>query len=218
MKRHIAAVALLVCVLALPAAARAQGGGMQFTVGGVGAQQTVQSHVDQVTDRFTGLLLGAEGSLVSDRFVVRLRYGEGRINPKAGSSAAARDVVEGEALFGLRAVPWLTLWVGPSARAYTTGDGDQRWLIWTGRATARGTLLPARMQTFVEVWGAFSGNVGTPPLKAGGRGAYGGLEARLGEASAWWGRLGYRIESPHAAGLRETVESLTLSLLYGLPQ
>jgi hypothetical protein len=73
------------------------------------------------------------------------------------------------------------------------------------------------MQTFVELWGAFSGNVGNPAQKAGGRGAYGGLEARLGEGS-WWGRLGYRMESVHADALRETVESLTLSLLYGLPQ
>jgi hypothetical protein len=98
------------------------------------------------------------------------------------------------------------------------GDTDQRWLIWSGRATARGELLPGRMQTFIELWGAFSGNVSNPSMKAGGRGAMGGLEARLGAASSLWGRLGYRIESAHATGLRETVESLTLSLLYGLPQ
>lgn len=219
MKRQSGALpvcaAVLIALSALPAGARAQG--IQYTVGGVAGQQIVQSHVDQTNDRFTGLLLGGEGSLVSDRFVVRLRYAEGRINPTAGSSVAARDAVEGEALFGFRAVPWLTLWAGPNARAYTTTDGDQRWLIWTARATARGTLLPTRMQTFVELWGAFSGSVGNPSIPAGGRGANGGLEVRLGEGS-WWGRLGYRIESMHADALRETVESLTLSVMYGLPQ
>jgi hypothetical protein len=213
MKPHLCA--LLACAALLPAAARAQG--VQFTVGGTAGQEIVQSHVDQVTDRFTGLILGVEGVLISDRLMVRVRYGEGRINPKAGSNTDPREVVEGEALFGVRATPWLSLWAGPSARAYTMGDTDQRWLLWTARATARGTLLPGRMQTFVELWGAVSGNVGNPPIKAGGRGANGGLEMRLGDGNLW-GRLGYRIESPHAAGLRETVESLTLSVIYGLPQ
>jgi hypothetical protein len=214
MKRLLGAV--IVCAALLPASLCAQG--LQFTVGGVAAQEIVQSHVDQVNDRFTGLVLGGEGALVSGRFVVRVRYGEGRINPKAGSTAASRDVVEGEAMFGFHATPWLTLWAGPSARAYTMGDTDQRWLIWSGRMTGRGALLPGRMQTFVELWGAVSGNVGTPPLKAGGRGANGGLEVRMGQESPFWGRLGYRIESTHANGLRETVESLTLSVIYGFPQ
>ncbi|HTI05247.1 MAG TPA: hypothetical protein VL549_08025 [Gemmatimonadales bacterium] len=192
--------------------------GTQFTIGGLAAQQTVQSHVDGSNDRLTGLLLGIEGGLSSDRFALRVRYGQGRVNAKPGTNVAARDEVEGEALLGFRATPWLSLWAGPSARAYTTADGDQRWLIWSGRATARGTLIPGRMQSFIEVWGAVSGNVGNPALKAGGRGSNGGLEVRLGDASTLWGRLGYRIESVHADGLRETVESLTLSLLYGLPQ
>lgn len=192
--------------------------GTRFSVGGIAAQQIVQSHVDASSDRLSGLLLGIEGGLVSDRIALRVRYGQGRINPKPGASVDARDEVEGEALFGFRAMPWLTLWAGPSARAYTTPDGDQRWLIWSGRATAHGTLVPGRMQSFLELWGAVSGNVGNPPLKAGGRGANGGLEVRLGDASTLWGRLGYRIESVHADGLRETVESLTLSLMYGVPQ
>jgi len=217
MTRHLAWGAVLLAAALLPASARAQR--LQFTVGGTGAQQMVQSHVNGSDDRFAGLLLGGEGSLTSGRFVVRLRYGEGRISPKSGTTADARDVVEGEALVGIQAMPWLTLWAGPSARAYTMGDSDERWMIWSVRATGRGALIPGRMQSFVELWGALSGNVGgQPALKAGGRGAYGGLEARLGEASALWGRLGYRIESTHADGLRETVESLSLSLIYGLPQ
>ena len=201
----------------LPAALHAQSS-LQFNVGGSAAQQIVQSHIDPANDRFTGMILGLDGALVSDRLVVRVHYGEGRISPKSSSGLEAREVVEGEALLGFRAVPWLTLWLGPSARAYTTPDGDQRWLIWSGRATARGTLLPGRMQTFVELWGALSGNVAEPQLKASGRGANGGLEVRFSEASAFWGRLGYRMESTHAQGMRETVESLTLSVFYGIPQ
>lgn len=191
---------------------------LRFTVAGIAGQQLVQSHLDGVTDRLTGPLLGAEGVLISNRLMVRVRYGEGRIKPKTGSTTESRDIVMGEALFGVRAMPWLSLWVGPSARAYTIGESDQRWLVWTGRASARGTLLPGRMQTYVELWGVFSGNVGNPPIKAGGRGASGGLEMRFGAQSSFWGRLGYGIESLHADALRETAEVLTLSVVYGLPQ
>ncbi|MGH7520436.1 MAG: hypothetical protein ACREMI_04070 [Gemmatimonadales bacterium] len=220
MKRGLGAggsglVVLAACMM-LPAALPAQDKRLQFTVAGLAGQEIVQSHVDQVNDRFTGLILGAEGVLMSDRLMVRVRYGEGRIKPSSGS-ADPREVVEGEALFGVRAAPWLSIWAGPSARAYTMGDSDQRWLVWTARATGRGILIPGHMQTFVELWGALSGNVGNPGIKAGGRGANGGLEVRLGDAN-FWGRLGYRIESTHAETLRETVETVTLSLIYGLPQ
>lgn len=207
---------IVLALLGLPAALTAQEQRLQFTVGGIAGQQIVQSTTDGVRERLSGLVLGAEGFLISDRLMVRVRYDEGRINPKAGSSTAAREVVNGEALFGVRVMPWLSLWAGPSARAYTIGDSNQRWLIWSGRATARGTLLPGRMQTFVELWGALSGKVGNPELKAGGRGANAGLEMRLGEGNLW-GRLGYRIESLHAPSLRETVETLSLSVVYGLP-
>ena len=222
MKRYLAT---MVCgVIALPATLHAQR--MQFTVAGLGSQEIVQSHVDATSTRFTGLMLGGEGMLVSDRLLLRVRYAEGRVNPKGGTGGGLlgpgttdpRSVVEGEALVGYRATPWLTLWAGPSARAYTMGSSDERWLIWSARATGRATLLPGRMQTFLELWGALSGNVGDPPQRVGGRGANGGLEVRLAEAGSFWGRLGYRMESNHAAGLRETVESVTLSVIYGLPQ
>lgn len=213
MKRSLAAIACGAMVL--PAMLQAQR--IQFTVAGQASQEIVQSHIDATSTRFTGLMLGGEGMLVSDHFLVRVRYAEGRITSKE-DSVDPRDVVEGEALVGYRATPWLTLWGGPSARAYTMGDSDERWLIWTGRVAARGSLMPGRMQTFVEVYGAFSGNVGDPPLRAGGRGANGGLEVRLGETGSFWGRLGYRMESAHGGSLRETVESVTLSIIYGLPQ
>ena len=191
---------------------------LRFTVTGLAGQQLVQSTADDVTNKLSGSIIGFEGVMVGNPFMVRVRYAEGRINPKPESNVDARDVVGGEAMFGMRALPWLSLWVGPSARAYTVGESDQRWLVWWGRATARGTLLPGRMQTYVELGGVLGGSVGNPGIKAGGRMASGGLEMRFGAMSNFWGRLGYGIESLHAAGLRETVEALTLSVIYGLPQ
>ena len=215
MTRTVLAVAA--CAALLPALGRAQEP-LQFTVGATAAQQIVQSLVDPNRGRFTGSVVGVEGGLVSDRLLVRVRYAEGHVNPKSATTADGRDVVEGEALVGFRALPWLTVWGGPSARAYTMGNSDQRWIIWTARATARGTLLPGRMQSFVELYGAFSGSVGDPALHAGGRGLNGGLELRLSQSKQFWSRLGYKMESMHAEGMRETVETFSLSLLYGLPQ
>ncbi|PYO95178.1 MAG: hypothetical protein DMD62_02370 [Gemmatimonadetes bacterium] len=208
---------LAVGLSVLPAAARAQDR-LQYTVGLMASQQIVQSRVEPTSNRLSGPVLGVEGALISDRLTVRVRYGEGHVQPREGPDNVARDVVEGEALVGYRALPWLTLWGGPSARAYTIGDNNQRWLIWTARATGRGTLVPGRMQSFVELWGAFTGSVGDPALQAGGRGFNGGLEVRLAQSTPLWSRLSYKMESTHATGLRETVESLTLSLIYGLPQ
>jgi hypothetical protein len=211
---------VLLCLLPAPLAAQR----LQFTFGATGAQEIVHSRIAASgllgaasDDRFSGTVLGGEGLLMSGRIVARLRYAQGRVSPTGGSAAAARDLVEGEALFGFRAMPWLTLWAGPSARAYTIEGSDQRWLLWSGRASARGSLLPGQMQTFVELWGAFSGNVSNPSAKASGRGAEAGLEMRLGGQS-FWGRLAYRIESVHAEGLRETAEAISLSFVYGVPQ
>jgi len=207
-------VLALLCLLPAPIAAQ---GRLQFTFGGTAAQEIVNSRIDPARQRLTGLVLGGEGIVVSDRFMARLRYAQGRVTGDADSGAEPRDLVEGEALLGVRAMPWLTLWAGPSARAYTSGTSDHRWLFWSGRASARGSLFPGRTQTFVELWGALSGNVSSPPMSAGGRGAEAGLEMRLGGQSLW-GRLAYRIESGHAANMRETVEAIALSVLYGPPQ
>ena len=214
-RRGLALAAILTLV---PVMVRAQERRAQFTVGATAAQQIVQSMVEPAHSRFTGTLLGVEGGMVSDRLLLRVRYAEGRVNPKSGTTGDSRDVVEGEALVGFRVLPWLTLWGGPSARAYTMGESDQRWIIWTARAAARGALLPGRLQSFVELYGAFSGSVGDPALHAGGRGLNGGLELRLSQARPFWGRLGYKMESAHATGMRETVETFSFSLIYGLPQ
>ena len=161
---------LAVGLSVLPAAARAQDR-LQYTVGLMASQQIVQSRVEPTSNRLSGPVLGVEGALISDRLTVRVRYGEGHVQPREGPDNVARDVVEGEALVGYRALPWLTLWGGPSARAYTIGDNNQRWLIWTARATGRGTLVPGRMQSFVELWGAFTGSVGDPAFQWRTRGS-----------------------------------------------
>lgn len=196
-------------LLAAPLAAQS---GWQWSVFGTAAQEIVQSRIGDTRERLTGTILSGEGLLASDRLMLRLRYGQGTVSGE--EAVAPRELVEGEALLGYQAASWLTLWAGPNARAYAAGDTDQRWLFWSGRATLRGTILPGRMQSFVELWKSVSGSVTRPDGAASGRGAEAGLDMRLSGASLW-GRLAYRIEQGIADGtLRETVETLALSFAY----
>ena len=74
-------LALAVCLAVTPAVATAQEQRLQFTVGATAAQQIVQSLVEPSRSRFAGMLLGVEGDMVSDRLLVRVRYGEGHVSP-----------------------------------------------------------------------------------------------------------------------------------------
>jgi len=208
---------MVLVAAALPASLAAQQDGSRFTFAGFASQEIVHSREGTGNDRFSGIVLGGAGNLSIGRLVARARYAQGRVSAKE-NGIDPRDVVEGELLVGYRVVPWLTLWAGPSARAYTMEDSEQRWFIWSGRVTGRGTIMPGKMQSFVELWGALSGNLSNPSMKAGGRGLDAGLEMRLSQSSPFWGRLSYRMESTHAADLRETVEAVSLSVIYGLPQ
>lgn len=193
-----------------PLAAQAR---WHLSVGATAARQTVRSRLDTTRERLSGLAFSAEGLVTRGRVVARLRYGQGRVTPDTGIRIESRDVAEGEALLGLRALPWLTLWVGPHARTYHgTAFGDQRWLFWSGRASARGDLFPGRVASFVELWQGFAGSLSRPAASAIERGAEAGLELRLA-GRPFWGRLAYRVEQGRVdGGRRETVEAVTLTV------
>jgi hypothetical protein len=207
---------LLLAPLPLAAQSTSPSHDWQWSISGTAGQEIIQSRVAELRERLRGTILGLEGILASERLMLRVRYGEGRVSPRPDESdvMAARELVEGEALVGYRATPWLTFWAGPNARAYTaeTAGGDQRWLFWAARATARGTILPGRAVSFVELWKSVSG--GLRDGSASGQGAEGGLDLLLSGA-AWWGRIAYRIEQGTGDGaLREMVETLALSISY----
>lgn len=178
--------------------------------GAGGGQHVARSRIGTTRERVSGLVLGAEAVATRGKLVARLRYGQGRVT----NDTAGRDVAEGEALFGYKARPWLTVWVGPHARTFVIpGQSDRRWLLWSGRVTARGSLFPGRVESFVELWQGFSGRLSAPAGGAAGGGAEAGLEVRLAR-HPMWGRLAYRIEQGRASGggRRETVEAITLTV------
>jgi hypothetical protein len=178
--------------------------------GAAGAQEIAHSRIGTTRDRLSGLVLSGEAIAARGHFVARLRYGQGHVT----SDTAGRDVAEGEALFGYKARPWLTVWFGPHARTFVVpGQSDRRWLFWSGRVTARGTLFPRRVESFVELWQGVSGSLNRPAASASGGGAEAGIEVRLTRRPLW-ARLGYRIEQGRSGVRRETVEAITLTVGY----
>lgn len=182
----------------------------QTSFGAGGGQEIARSRIGTTRERVSGMVFAGEGMATRGRFVARLRYGQGRVT----NDTTGRDIAEGEVLLGYKARPWLTVWVGPHARTFVVpGQSDRRWLLWSGRVTARGTLFPGRVTSFVELWQGFTGSLSRPPGSVTGGGAEAGLDLRLARRPIW-GRLGYRIEQGRAAsiGRRETVEAITLTL------
>jgi hypothetical protein len=185
----------------------------KLSIGTTGGRETVRSRTASVRERLSGPVFTGEAVVTRDRLALRVRYGQGQVTADTGM-VMARDVAEGEALLGYTARPWLTFWLGPHARTYGTALGDQRWLFWSARVNARGSLFPGRVESFVELWQAVAGNVSRPAASASGRGAEAGLHVRLA-TRPFWGRLAYRIEQSRVdSGRRETVEAVTLTVGY----
>jgi hypothetical protein len=211
----ILACAAAACVPAVAIPLHAQSR-WEVSVGASGADEIVRSQPDSTRERRSGLVFTGEAVATRGRFIARLRYGQGHVTADTGTPPSPRrDIVEGEALVGYKARPWLTLWAGPHARTFVvTGLSDRRWLFWSGRATARGSLFPGRLESVVEVWQGFTGRLNRPAETASGHGGEAGLALRLARRPLW-ARLAYRIEQGRAGGgRRETVEALTLTVGY----
>ncbi len=204
------AVALLL-VCASGAAAQTP---VHVVVGLSAGAHTARSRTADGRELLSGLTLVGEGAVERGSLRLRIRYGQGHLTPDTGrSTVLGRRFTEGEALLGYRARPWLTLWVGPHARTYATDLGKQRWLFWEIRGQAQVAVLPDRMTSFLEVWGAPAGDVDVRESFGSGRGAEGGIRVRVAGPDVW-ARLAYRIEQARMGGgtRRETVEAVLLGV------
>jgi hypothetical protein len=201
---------VIICAAMMAGTSVAAQSKWHLSFGASGGQEIARSRIGTTRERVSGMVFGGEGGATRGRFVARVRYGQGRVT----NDTAGRDVAEGEVLLGYKARPWLTVWVGPHARTFVvSGQSDRRWLLWSGRVTARGTLLPGRVASFVELWQGFTGSLSRPSESVTGGGAEAGLDLRLARRPVW-GRLAYRVEQGRAGsiGRRETVEAITLTV------
>jgi hypothetical protein len=183
------------------------------TFGAGAAREILHLRFGSAQTRLSGSLLSGEAFVTRGRFVARLRYGQGHVT----GDTAGRDVVQGEALFGYQARPWLALWLGPRARTFVSpGLSDRRWLFWSGGLSARGAIFPRRIDSFAELWQGFSGRLNRPAAPARGRGVELGLEATLPKRPVRL-RLSYFIEQSRLDdGRRDTVEGFALAARYFL--
>jgi hypothetical protein len=183
------------------------------TLGAAAAREIVHSRFGSAQTRLSGSLLSGEAVATRGRLVARLRYGQGHVT----GDTAGRDVVQGEALVGYTARPWLQLWLGPRARTFVVpGLSDRRWLFWTGGLSARGAIFPGRVDSFAELWQGFSGRLNRPAATASGRGVELGLEAMLPKRPVRL-RLSYLIEQGRLEdGRRDTVEGFAFAARYSL--
>jgi hypothetical protein len=136
----------------------------------------------------------------------------GLIAPTAGR--ASRDLIEGAVLLGLRPTGWLTLAVGPHARAYApTGGNTERWSFWELRARAATAFVGSAVRGYVELWRALSANANVPEPFDHAQGGEAGMLLRLARAPVE-ARLGYRIDHAVLGGgsRLETVDGLVIGL------
>jgi hypothetical protein len=211
-----AAAALVAAWLGADAALAQAPAALSFSVGP--ARYETRATTSAGTQRRSGVGLSGEGTGAAGFLLLRLRYAEAALELPPGETAR-RMLVEGEAMLGLRTTPWLVLWAGPHARAYTgeSGDSTERWLLWEFRAETRAALLAEAIEAFFESWGVAAASLDVPEPFDKGFGAEGGLSVRL-VGQALWGRLGYRVEQTRlAAGeRRETTEVVSLWLRLAL--
>lgn len=207
----------LALVLAAPAAAAAQAP-LGFTLGAGASWERARTQpgAGENHELLSGATIAGEGTLRRGRLLLRLRYAQGRLSADTGT-AFGRRLVEGEALLGVEALPWLTVWAGPHARTYTTSVSRQRWWFWELRGRGRGTLIADRLACWIEAGVAVGASIQVK--KPFDRQAAGeaGLLVRVAAPDVW-GRLGYRIEQSRLDGGRrlETVEAVSFGVLFEL--
>lgn len=210
--RPSALLLLMLPALTVPGAAQ------QWRTAGLGATGSsvrLERTAASGTEVLSGVTFGIEGRLNLGRVKLLLAYREGSISPDTGQGNS-RDLVEGRAMFTLRPNDWLSVAVGPHARATSAAGGNFRWLFWEGRARVERQVVAPDVTAHLELWMALSASTNTQQSVDGARG--GEVALRLSPARLpVWLRLGYTVEHAELQGgaLSETLESLSLSVGLG---
>jgi hypothetical protein len=184
--------------------------------GGAAAEVTlarVERRLTADTVALSGATFGVAGDLDIGPARLGLGYRQGAIESEDAVSSA--DLVEGYAALTVR--PFASVRVGliGDARAYLTDAGTERWLRWSGLIGAEARLTPA-IRSFLEIAIAFAGSTNVGTSLASGRGATGGVVARL-PGSPITVSAGYRVDwgELSAGGRSDVVEGAYLAIGIG---
>ena len=190
--RLSAAIALACPVLPLRAQAA------RYLISGGGSYVRLQSTAPSITDQLSGVLASARGRMSAWRFEVEVGYAEGTLRPRSGNPAA-RDLVEGYAVLGIRPVPWISLSGGPHARGYLQGGITERWLLWEGRARVDTFIAGPAIRGYLEIRQTMSGTIinGASPFGSS-RGGEAGMTIHFSRTPIWL-CLAYGIERSRLA-------------------
>ena len=153
-----------------------------------------------------------QGALSIGRLRLTMSYLQGTLDPD-GALGAARPLVEGTVLLGVRVLDWLTLETGPHARAYTLTAGTERWLFWELRARASSAFVGSAVRGYAELWRAVAADANVPEPFDHAQGGEAGMIVRLARAP-FEGRLGYRIDHAVLGGgsRLETVDGVVIGV------
>lgn len=172
---------------------------------------SARSRLHDTSEAFGGVLFGGEASLTLGKLSLEVLYLEG--GASSDRNEADRDVVEGEAMLGFRALRWLSLKIGPHARSFVTAQGTQRWMFWELRLGADAALGTPVLKGYFEGWTSLATNLDVAESLDRARGLQGGIRLEPQRSPVSF-RIGYRMDHSRLAdGLRlETMEHLMLAV------
>ncbi|HEY2804919.1 MAG TPA: hypothetical protein VGI92_03585 [Gemmatimonadales bacterium] len=213
MMRRALCVSLILCLI-LPPGLSAQLAD-KLTLGGGLATTKLTTTAGGNTATMSGVTLFGDGQIGKGRFWLAGAYRQGSVKPDVGAGAS-QDLVEGLLLAQVRALSWLTVGVGPHARALAVPGSTEQWVFIEGRVRGEQEIITGRLSAHVQIHTAFTAHTNIPGGGASGHGGEAGLTLRWAR-SPIWARLVYVVDRASSTGNRETVEDVALSVGFGRP-
>ncbi len=172
----------------------------------------VRSNMGSLVESLSGTALALEAGAGRGRLVVEARYGEGHLTSK-DAAVEARDLVTGSLLAGARLGPFVTVLVGPGARAYHAPSGTSRWVFWEVHARGTAPLIASRLEAYGELGATVLGSSNLVTSFSGERSGEVGARYRVPGAPLAL-RLAYRIErgSGKTPERSDTVEQILIGV------
>jgi hypothetical protein len=179
---------------------------------GIGvADSKLETQLDSLSEQFAGSMLAAEGRVTFWKLLLDARFFGGELENRRGD--AATELLIGEAMLGIRVVPWLAVKSGLRIRSLKTDSRKDTWYFWEALLHAEAPLLAPWLYSYVEVYFDLAADVGDSHALDRGQGAEAGVVLRAGPIPLWV-RFGYRIDHAEFEGQvsEETVQHAFLTL------